>query len=315
MALISGITGGTSGSSTKKAPSTAPKSFTTGIAEAPYRVVEEPERQSVLGGIPEGPGFVGTPPAQAYSVPSGAAEPAPPLPGGSGTGTGGGDGGGVGGPAPSPSGLQWEETYSVEGAPDWWKGLTPSQMTPQTEIATLINNMIPFMSPEDQRTAAQNLARQYPDAFGHYSPLVEDFPVPSEVPTALRQRFQSSDRAQQALEALTNMAQSINRTPDDFGPGYGFLEQILDVLQDFGGGGEFFGDAPTLEGQTRLERQQMRAALDPLLAETKGQALSSFGPLAQMLSSPFFSSEPLAPQTETIAGNVIPGRPNPRLFL
>lgn len=243
--------------------------------------------------------------------------------GATGSGGGGGSGGGSGGALPSPPSLEWKPTYNIEGAPEWWQGLTPTALTPSSELASLMNSMIPFMSPEDQRATAQQLSRAFPDAFNQYDPEQQEFgPIPTEITSELQQQFESTDRARQALGALTNMAQSAGFTPDNFGPGYEFLRQVLDVQADLGGGGEFRARVPEAEAperaaterQTRQQRAQVRQSLEPLLGELKGRALQAFQPLVERLTQPGFSAGPLREQRRGRSGEIIPGAPNPRRF-
>lgn len=224
-------------------------------------------------------------------------------------------GGGGDGPAPTPrmggggggvGPITWLEGYEVEGAPDWWKGYIPSQWTPESEYIALLNAMIPFMSPEDQRTAASTLARMNPDSFSGYNPEVVPFAVPTEISTELRRSFQSSQRAEAMLGALSNMAAAAGKTEKDLGPGYAYLRQIADTMRDYGAVGG--------EEQTRAQQVQLLGALDPLMAESKGDYLSAYGGVARMISNPFFSAGRLLPVTRLPDGTFRFGEPNPKFF-
>lgn len=293
------------------------------------------------------------------------------------------------GPLLPPEPVTWEEKYNAEGAPPWWRGLVPSRFSPEAEYATLINALIPSLSTEDQRTAAQELSRLFPEAFGGYSPEVQEFQPPGQITTGMRDRFTSAMRAYDTLNRLTQAAKAAGRTPgeekawrermdkmaedyrqqvsaveperdrlrrrarkasmeiDDpneraawlqaqeqnieqyiaskysilkasyekglaeaqqapgaWGPGYQFLRQVLDVLQDFGGAGA---------RQSRRQYQQMLGALDPLLAEARGEALSAYGPIAQALAQPFFSAGEMVPVRRLPNGRWMFGRPNPAI--
>ena len=104
-------------------------------------------------------------------------------------------------PAPVPPPLTWSEKYTVEGAPDWWKGLVPSQVNSNTSYLGLINNLIPFMSPEDQQTMASSLYRFDPKTFSAYNPETLTIPAPSDLTTGIRSQFTSTGRGQAVLEA------------------------------------------------------------------------------------------------------------------
>ena len=65
-----------------------------------------------------------------------------------------GYGGGGGSSRPTPKPITWRSAYSAPGAPSWWRGLIPNRFTPETEFIATYNALIPFLSPEDQRTVA-----------------------------------------------------------------------------------------------------------------------------------------------------------------
>lgn len=211
-------------------------------------------------------------------------------------------------PAPvADESLRWVQGYTVQGAPAWWQGMVPSQVRPDTEYATLINALIPYMSPEDQYTAATNLARLFPDGFGAYSAEKLNIIPPPEVTTALRQQYSNAERASGALTALNNMRTALGRPETDLGPGFKFLSDLATTMQKFGGQ----AGSP----QSRQQFLQGQAALDPLLAETKGEMLSAYGPTARMLAQPFFSAGPLTTASKDQAtGKLRFGSVNPRLM-
>jgi hypothetical protein len=57
--------------------------------------------------------------------------------------------------------------------------MIPSHWNAQTEYASLLNNMLPFMSPEDQRTIATSLFMMYPESFVMYNPEAVSFESPT----------------------------------------------------------------------------------------------------------------------------------------
>jgi len=86
--------------------------------------------------------------------------------GGGGYYYGGGGGGGTGGRK-----VKYSPTYTMEGAPSWWMGMTPTALTGESAYFSLMNAMIPYMSPEDQRSTATYLSTVLPDYFARYYDL------------------------------------------------------------------------------------------------------------------------------------------------
>lgn len=232
------------------------------------------------------------------------------------------DGGGGGGSAPegpppmggeSPSNL-FEDRYSLQGAPDWWRGYVSTEQNPELEYASIMNAMIPYLSPEDQRTVAINLYSMYPEWFSGYNPevwgaaptyedwlnpetgLIEQREVPKtlnpeatprkEVPTLLMQEYTSTKAAEQEQKALEAMASAMGLDAESLGPGYRYIRQVAQALKDFG--------APSTPemGWTPTMKQQYLANIDPLMAAASGSgsALAAFAPLAKMMTQPFFSN-------------------------
>lgn len=202
--------------------------------------------------------------------------------------------------------ITWEEKYQVEGAPDWWRGFIPSRNDPQTEYASLLNSMIPYMSPEDQRYTASVLYRLYPETFTSYNPETMGMPpIPTDMTTDINRWMTSLDRAN-ALLATLDKVKAVSASDAKFGPGYAFLNQLGSVLRDFGGAAG--------NGQTRTQYQQMMSALDPLTAETKQEDLSAYSTLTRMLAQPYYSAGPVTPTTQLQSGETIFGQPNKGWF-
>jgi hypothetical protein len=217
-----------------------------------------------------------------------------------------GNGGGEGGngkseepptlPEPVLPPITWAESYYVQGAPDWWRGMTPDRNDPQSEYANLLNSMIPYMSPEDQRSSAQLLYRLYPQYFSSYNPTVVSMPTPTEVSTQMRNWMQSRARAEQMLGTLDKVKEV---TKDKtFGSGYEYLKQLATSLRDFGG----------QEGQTRQQYANLVSALDPLLAETKGDQLSAFASMTRAMTQPYYTAGQVTPTTQLQSGRTIFGQ-------
>lgn len=109
-------------------------------------------------------------------------------PGDQGAAGGGGGGGGPYFPAPTSStqaqNVKWTETQmDVPGAykPTWWKAVKPSEVNEQTSLMLAMNTMIPYLSPEDQVTMANQLYNMDPDQFSFYKPdTIPDITTVSE---------------------------------------------------------------------------------------------------------------------------------------
>jgi len=252
----------------------------------------------------------------------------------------GGGGGGAGGAAtpPAPNGpdyssltaayrTQWKPTYSVPGAPSWWKGLTPDRLNPLTEYATIVNALVPYMSPEDQRTAAENLSQLsttdpsvnnpfaggkptatvgQPGDYSLSSTPAAPLPPVEGAPTVQYQYF-TANRAQGILDTLNSMAKGMGKSAQDFGPGYQYLKDIASVMQQYGGAGN--------SDQTRGQYLAEQAALDPILAQSQGTTglLSAYGPAAEALINPFTGLGPARDATKQSNGQWQFERPNPWL--
>jgi hypothetical protein len=162
----------------------------------------------------------------------------------------------------------------------------------------MMNLMIPFLSPEDQRTVASTLARVDPKNFGHLDPLQVEFEEVRDITPDIRGYYTGSERPTQALVALNRLSGAVGKSREKMGEGYRFLQQVLDVSRDYGEG-----------GLTKQEMAPLFAALDPLLQQNE-----LYGGLGQMLSQPSFSAGPLFNVRKTQDGRYVFGRPNPQLF-
>lgn len=209
---------------------------------------------------------------------------------------------------PEPPPLTWSEKYQLEGAPIWWKGMVASQHTPETEFATIMNTLIPYLSTEDQRQFASSLSRLFPDAFGHYSPEKSDLGTPKGMITPEQEQyFLSQKRAQDILGAMDKMKEATGKSDKDFGPGYEYVRQLAATMKDFG----------AREGYARPTRSQvvkLYSAFDPMLAEGKGEKLGAYGEMARSLAQPFFGAGSLIPVQKDQAGNWIFGESNKKWY-
>ncbi len=204
----------------------------------------------------------------------------------------------------------WSEEgmYEVAGAPDWWIGKIPpigGKLTPDSAYAAIVNSIIPYLSPEDQRAAANSLAQTLPDVFGGYADVEFEMP-PLDVTPAMRQEFTSAARAEGLLNALETMREASTFEKESFGPGFTYFETLAKTLRDFGGTEE--------SPMSRSDIRGLRGALDPLLAQTSADELSAFGPISQAIAQPFFSAGDIHPVTRLPSGEYIFGERNPEFF-
>lgn len=258
------------------------------------------------------------------------------------------DDGGSGGWS-DPSNM-WEETFTINDAPSWWRGMTARNQTPETEYVSLMNAMIPFLSPDDQRTVASNLYQMFPEYFASYDPNTWEKMVPEQyeidpltgqpkldpltgkpivktpaqkdlnpwarpeapVPTLLMQEYQTTNAAQQQLNALMSMATSMGVDPSKLGPGFKYIQQIAGAMKSFGA-----SNNPE-EGWTSMQKQKYMDAADPLLAAASGTGtpLSAFAPLAKMMTQPYFGNQeaPLYPSKDPVTGQVVWAQRNPQMW-
>jgi hypothetical protein len=163
-----------------------------------------------------------------------------------------------------------------------------------------MNSMIPYMSPEDQRSTASFLYRLYPDVFSTYNPEIQAMPaIPTELSTETQRWMTSLQRANNILDTLSKV-KTATGSDQSFGPGYEYLRALGTILRDMGN--------ESGVGQTRLQRQNQVSALDPLTAETSSDNLSAYSTLTRMLSQPYYSAGSVNPTTTLSNGQVIPGR-------
>ena len=200
-----------------------------------------------------------------------------------------------------PAPPAWNSTgYNIKGAPSWWRGMVPGTLNPNTSYLGLINNLLPFMSHEDQASMAAALFRADPTNFGSYNPKKLDI-KPGGLNSGQQDKFTSAQRAQNVMKALTAFAKATGKDTKDLGPGFLFLQSAADTLRDFGG--------TDLNGQTRAQYVQQQAALDPLFAQARSPQLAAYEPLLRALTSPFFSGGQLTPVTRATDGSWVFGTP------
>jgi len=216
--------------------------------------------------------------------------------------------------------VKWKAaTFNLQNAnaPSWWKPLIPQDAAdaerPDVQFLMMLNTMIPYLSPEDQRNAASQIYASAADAFSYYKPDKIETKVPvSEQTKKLSQQaglttidqdyFQSQARATGAIDALSQMReQTVKGERWKLGPAYTWLQQVLGTLGGFGG--------TSGAGQTRSQYLAQQGALDPLLAQAGTAELGGGGVIGRMFSQPFFSQQALRPTMQGPGGRVFFGQP------
>ena len=216
--------------------------------------------------------------------------------------------------------VKWKAaTFNLQNAnaPSWWKPLLPQDAAdaerPDVQFLMMLNTMIPYLSPEDQRNAASQIYASAADAFSYYKPDKIETKVPvSEQTKKLSQQaglttidqdyFQSQARATGAIDALSQMReQTVQGNRWKLGPAYTWLQQVLGTLGEFGGtpGG----------GQTRSQYLAQQGALDPLLAQAGTSELGGGGAIGKLFAQPFFSQQALRPTMQGPGGRTFFGQP------
>ncbi len=250
---------------------------------------------------------------------------------------GGGGGGGEGLTSTVPiEEVKWNAFGGdYPNAPSWWRPMAPSVVNDATEYMAVMNMMIPYLSPEDQRTVVSNLYQMDAKNFGHLDPSKIDWNIPWNLnqgisfkdqgpkdqgenmsyPTTggrnYQQYFTSQLRASDAVEALRALAKQSGKSEKDMGAGFRYLQTLLDAGKSFGS-----LNPKTGENQTRRQQLQYMGAVDPLLSQSSsaGSSLGAFGPLAQMLANPFFTAGQLMPLTKNQDGTYTFGNQNKELL-
>ena len=213
---------------------------------------------------------------------------------------------------PAPPSLKplWEvkwkpATYGVPGGtkPAWWVNLQPvdpkDAERPDVQYLMMLNSTLPYLSPEDQRNAAAQIYTTAADAFSAYKPEKISAIAPINLETQLTSPvaqaagtpvideayFGSSQRASEALQALSNMREAtVQGNRWKLGPGYTWLQSLLGAMGAT-------RDLSPNNGQrlTATQTLQMLGALDPLLAQGQSQEIGPVANIGRLLSQPFFS--------------------------
>ena len=202
---------------------------------------------------------------------------------------------------------KWWVGYQVDGAPSWWRGLVTDDPSPEAQYAMLINSMIPFMSPEDQRYMGDYLSRLLPATpFKDYQPETSEdvsrIPAPPQMDSQSNAYF-SANRGRQMAETLEKMRQAAKLPEDKVGAGFRFLKSLAKDIETFG--------AREGEGITRSNLQKLFSSFDQKLAETQAGELQGFGELGRAVTNPFFSAGKLVNVFKDEQGNYRFGKQNP----
>jgi len=231
--------------------------------------------------------------------------------------------------------VQWKAaTFNLQdaNAPSWWKPLVPKDAKdaerPDVQFLMMLNTMIPYLSPEDQRNAAAQIYASAADAFSYYKPekITVDVPVTEQTAKLSQQTglttidqsyYQSRARSRGALEALNQMReQTVGGNRWKLGPGYTWMQQVLGGLEQYGGGPSAgspalgVGAFPDTGDQTRSQFLAQQGALDPLLAQSGTAELGGIGAVGRMFSQPFFSQGAMRPTMQGPGGRTFFGQPS-----
>jgi hypothetical protein len=234
-------------------------------------------------------------------------------------------------PTPAPgSGIRplhevrWKEhTFDAVGgqAPDWWVGLVPANKADaeraDVQALMMLNTLIPYLSPEDQKRAASQLYTTAADAFSYYKPnVIEATKIPVDITTARlsgqdltaidTDYYSSTERAEGITKILSQMREAtVEGNRWQLGPGYTWLQSIAGAIEEH---------SPGEGGMTRSGYQAFLGALDPLMGMAGSQEIGPVAALGQMLAQPFFSQTQLQPSSQDITGQRRFGRANRMFF-
>lgn len=203
---------------------------------------------------------------------------------------------------PAPGGW-YQYGHTVEGAPDWWKAMAHTDLDERRGWLAQLNLMIPYLTAEDQRTAARILYQEEPEGFGHLAPDLTSFgAIAQDLGKADRAKWLGGGRAQGILEAIESLQTEVGKSDADMGSGFRWLQNVGQALKDFGG--------QEGRGPSKTDYRKLLAAWNPL----QEQAPEGFGQMGRMALMPFFSGDELMPMSQTFAGDKIFGKASRSLF-
>ena len=214
-------------------------------------------------------------------------------------------------------------------APSWWKPFVPVNSAdmerPDVSYIAMLNTMIPYMSPEDQKRAStliyETVGGNYfpyrPETIGVEAPVSKEIAglSPTQLPVIDQDYFLSRNRAMGAMEALSQLReQTVGGNREKIGGtgiGYRFLQGLLGQFEQMGQGVGRYGGQEG--GLSRPQYLALQSALDPVLAQAQTPEVGAVGAIGQMLAQPFFSQGQLYPFQRS-DNRVLFGQPNPVLF-
>lgn len=203
--------------------------------------------------------------AASFSNPANSGGGAVPIPGGT-----------PSAPTGTPTGLGGPITIGNE--PSWWIPQAYQNPNADQSFANAANAILPTLSPEDRRTMANYLATNFKDVFGGYA-TADMGMIPTKLGTE-RNEYLNPARAQTALNLLERVKTASGGAG---GPGYDFLKQAVNLMNQFSNQGS---------PMTREQYQLFQTAFKNL-SQQQGKDLSAYTSLAQMFGLPSFTAGPL----------------------
>lgn len=173
-----------------------------------------------------------------------------------------------------------DKPASLNTPPAWWMGTAIANPDASSAFANAANAIMPLLSPEDAMNMGTYLATNYKDQFGSYANL--NLPIPTEL-TNERNQYLSPERAQQAVGMLDRMQQAAGGDQAQFGKGYDFLRNAINLMTKFQSNGS---------PMTRERFAQFQNALQAIQTGA-GKDISAYANLAQMFAMPSFTAGPL----------------------
>lgn len=201
----------------------------------------------------------------------------------------------------------WDEEYHVAGAPDWWKGMTATgggKGAAQGTYAMMLNAMIPYLSAEDQATAAHTLAQMYGNVFKEYANVSAK--PKSEVSTGERQWLGSAERAQGMMDTMNKLKEAMGGKLGN-NEGFQYMTQLIKAFGQNAGQGN--GDWQTREGN-----QAFAGVAGAQAQAAQNTALALYSNLTKMLVQPTYSNGWAYPTTKLENGQIIYGQAMPGYF-
>ena len=194
----------------------------------------------------------------------------------------------------APVEITWSTfDYRPKNAPSWWKAMKPSATGPEIEQIAMMNMMIPFLSPQDQRAVASRLAIALPKQFGEYGKA--DIPSRYEPSEQQQEYMLSAQRASEAMSAAAAYSKAMGK--EEMGSPYQFMQQVLGGIR---------AEVPTGGRMSRGQYMGLMERMAPLYGDT------SMGGMAQMLAEPGYEQSILPGRKQQ--GKFYWGQANPLLY-